>query len=207
MSQEIIGLMSLNRELKRVSLDFDWKLKKTWKGYQNPFYRKCPVCDGRCITKAREKLEDAVSSLIYSRVEGINELTLALADKKLEELSPFGLSGTDSYCVTLKILKLAGLPEKWGWCSTCKGEGMDPEVKEEYDNWEKYEPPEGEGYQCWETTSDGSPISPVFETLDKLCEYLSNNTSGVTKKFTEEDWKRTLRSDMPVVDIGTGKLR
>lgn len=200
-----IGLMMLNRELKRVPLDFDWEVKKIWKGYQNPFYKKCPVCCGRSITKAREKLKDVVSSLMYSHVEGIEELTLALADKKPEELSPFGLSGTDRYHVLLKILKLAGLPEKWGWCPICKGEGMDPEVKEEYESWEKYEPPKGNGYQCWETTSEGSPISPVFKTFDELCKWLSNNPLGITKKFTKEDWKKALKTDS-YTEVGTGKL-
>ena len=45
------------------------------------------------------------------------------------------------------------------------------------------EPPKGEGYQLWNTTSEGSPISPVFETLDKLCEWCEvNETSDEIKK-------------------------
>jgi len=83
---------------------------------------------------------------------------------------------------------------------------MDPEVKEAYENWKSYEPPKGEGYQCWETTSEGSPISPVFKTFDELCEWLSNNLSGVTKTFTKEDWKKALKSNLPVTDMSTGKL-
>lgn len=31
-------------------------------------------------------------------------------------------------------------------------------------------PPKGDGYQLWETTSEGKPMSPVFATLDELCE-------------------------------------
>jgi len=143
---------------------------------------------------------------MYSRVDGIEELNLALADKKPEELSPFGFSGTDVYHVVLKIIKLVGLPKEWGRCPICKGEGIDPEVKEKYDSWEKYEPPEGEGYQCWGTTSEGSPLSPVFKTFDDLCEWLSNNPSGVTRKFTKEDWKKALKTDGSIVEMGTGKL-
>lgn len=203
----IVGLMMLNREVKRVSMDFDWPLHKVWKGYRNPFYAKCPECNGDTITPARKVLESAVNSLVYSRVEGISELTLALADKKPEDLSPFGLGGTESYHIQLKIIKLAGLPEKWGWCPTCKGDGMDPEVKESYDKWKQYEPPKGEGYQCWETTSEGSPISPVFKTFDELCEWLTNNPSGVTRKLSKEDWKNALKSGCPTTEIGTGKLR
>jgi len=40
-----------------------------------------------------------------------------------------------------------------------------------------YEPPVGEGYQLWETTSEGSPCTPVFTTLDELCEYAEKNVS------------------------------
>jgi len=50
------------------------------------------------------------------------------------------------------------------------------------------EPPKGDGYQCWETTSEGAPISPVFKTFDKLCEWLADNPSGITEKFSKKDW-------------------
>ena len=30
------------------------------------------------------------------------------------------------------------------------------------------DPPNGDGYQLWETTSEGSPVSPVFESIDAL---------------------------------------
>ena len=33
-------------------------------------------------------------------------------------------------------------------------------------------PPLGDGYQLWETTSEGSPMSPVFETPEELAEWL-----------------------------------
>ena len=37
---------------------------------------------------------------------------------------------------------------------------------------EEKPPPEGEGWQVWETVSDGSPVSPVFATADDLIDYL-----------------------------------
>lgn len=49
-----------------------------------------------------------------------------------------------------------------------------------YEDWEKnrrVEVPEGEGYQLWENTSEGSPYSPVFKTLDELCAWLEPNAS------------------------------
>lgn len=35
-----------------------------------------------------------------------------------------------------------------------------------------YEPPVGDGYQLWETISVGSPVSPVFETLEQLSNWM-----------------------------------
>lgn len=51
------------------------------------------------------------------------------------------------------------------------------------------EVPEGEGWQLWETTSEGSPISPVFNTLEKLCEYAAENcTAFADNKISKEEW-------------------
>ncbi len=58
------------------------------------------------------------------------------------------------------------------------------------------EPPEGEGYQLWETTSEGSPVSPVFKTLDELCEWCEKNaTTFADLKATKEEWKQMLSDD------------
>ena len=56
-----------------------------------------------------------------------------------------------------------------------------------------FDPPEGEGYQLWETTSEGSPISPVFKTLDELCEWAEENvTTFADSTTTKEKWKEML---------------
>jgi hypothetical protein len=71
----------------------------------------------------------------------------------------------------------------------------------------KIEPPKGKGYQCWETTSEGSPISPVFKTFEELCEWLSKNSRGyLTDKFSKEDWVNALKDSCPVVDMATKEL-
>lgn len=96
----------------------------------------------------------------------------------------------DPYVIYKTLLKAAGITdEEWGYCPVCKGEGIDPEIKELYDAWTPIEPPTGDGYQLWETTSEGSPISPVFKTLDDLCEWCENNTTTFGSfKATKEQW-------------------
>ena len=58
------------------------------------------------------------------------------------------------------------------------------------------EPPKGEGFQLWETTSEGSPVSPVFETLEELCAWCETNaTTFGSFKATKEEWMQMLSND------------
>ena len=69
------------------------------------------------------------------------------------------------------------------------------------------EPPEGTGYQLWETVSEGSPVSPVFETKEKLCKWLSSTPrdNDITNHFSYEDWLKIIEDGCPVMDIHTRK--
>lgn len=72
---------------------------------------------------------------------------------------------------------------------------------------EALEPPKGEGYQCWETTSEGSPISPVFKTLDTLCLWLANNSGDqVTRELTKDEWFDVLKEKSITMDMATNHL-
>jgi len=50
--------------------------------------------------------------------------------------------------------------------------------------FKKYNPPEGVGFQLWETTSEGSPMSPVFDTPESLAEWLEANKVSSFASFT-----------------------
>ena len=64
-------------------------------------------------------------------------------------------------------------------------------------------PPKGEGFQLWETTTEGSPVSPVFETLDELCEWCeSNYTVIAVMKVSKEQWKEMLDADFVYAKVG-----
>lgn len=50
------------------------------------------------------------------------------------------------------------------------------------------------GYQMWQDVSEGSPISPVFKTPEKLAKWLvENDTSGVTSDCSYKDWLRMIK--------------
>lgn len=67
-------------------------------------------------------------------------------------------------------------------CNSCKGTGENwqhHKAKSLYKNWKKYDPPTGKGFQLWTTTNEGSPMTPVFESLEKLCEYCETEKISV----------------------------
>lgn len=62
--------------------------------------------------------------------------------------------------------------------------------------WTFLQPPTGEGYQLWETTTEGSPQSPVFATLDALCDWCEANATTFGSYTTSAaKWKRMLDDD------------
>ena len=55
------------------------------------------------------------------------------------------------------------------------------------------DPPVGKGFQLWETTTEGSPVSPVFKTIEELCEWCAvNATTFASFKATKEEWRQML---------------
>lgn len=206
----------MGRELKRVPLDFNAPLNETWKGYLNPHYKECPDCKNGA-TSARERLQSLVRLILLSgsdSVKGENhpyfpyidkyvcgewgtpsadmaELTSGLAERGADRFC--GHDSIDNWVATKKIIKAAELPEDWGICKTCEGEAIHPNYKLDYESWEKEEPPKGEGYQLWETTSEGSPQSPVYKTLEELCEWCEDNaTTFASNTATKNEWKQML---------------
>lgn len=84
-------------------------------------------------------------------------------------------------------------------CRTCEGSGEkwpSREVKQQSEDWKPSEPPTGEGFQLWEDTTEGSPQSPVFGTLEELCEWCAPNaTTFGRNRATAEQWKFMLKEN------------
>lgn len=288
----------MGRELKRVALDFNWPLGKTWEGFLNPFYNqqiKCPECENGYspeYTKLqslwyshlqggftpemrgsvpykpsdpivqqiiRRKLErcDREGYAYYSEYGRLNkqetidreavrmcaiwntswahhlnaqDVAALLKAERLwdftrvwrpgmrknaakwpngwlkksngyvptpKEVNDWSLSGfshdsSNCYIVIKAELKRLGKPVT---CSHCKGNGYtwpSDRVRRQFNAWKRKEPPKGEGYQIWETVSEGSPVSPVFAKSEDLADWMCGieNDSSVTRGTTREQWLR-----------------
>ncbi len=202
-------------------MEFDWSLKKTWEGYLNPHHRVCPDCDGSGQSAARLRLEELARLILLSGSDTARqkphpyfsdtralhhtygmvvsgdmlELTNALSERDGREM--FGYDSGACGRTTKKIISAAGLdPETWGICKTCEGRGEDPAAaREASEGWARTEPPAGEGWQMWETTSEGSPISPVFATPEELARWLAGTgaSSFGSDTATYEQWLRMIK--------------
>lgn len=76
-------------------------------------------------------------------------------------------------------------------CSNCDGEGStfrDDAHREAYESWTPSEPPEGEGWQLWETVSEGSPISPVCPTAESLARHMAHSDTTRDEGMGYEGW-------------------
>lgn len=253
----------MGRELKRVSLDFKWPVKKVWEGYLNPHCGDtCPTCDGDGLSPEMRRLKDLWYGRAPFRPEDRGSAPWTVEDEPILAFAKRNVARSPSYygtggkAVTREAKRLADLfngswghhindddvaalvaadrlwdfTRTWsrdeGWkpkeppyiptarevnawsiggmghdsinawvcikaeakrlglsetCDCCGGEGVlwpSPEAKAASEAWEPSEPPTGAGYQMWETVSEGSPISPVFNAPERLADWLAGNRHG-----------------------------
>lgn len=264
----------MGRELRRVPLDFDWPINKTWEGFLNPLHvaTKCEACDGTGSSPQARHLKDkwygyvefdpaergsvpfkptdpAVDAFarrnvtrspeFYGRGElavmreamrlcdhwngswshhlNADDVAALVAGSRLydfthtwtkehrwqpkeppyvptpHEVNVWSISGMghDSInqwiCVKAECKRL-GVPDT---CAECGGEGEhwpSPDAKQAYEDWKETPPPKGDGYQIWETVSEGSPISPVFATAHDLARHMAGTKWGADDGTPYETW-------------------
>lgn len=88
-------------------------------------------------------------------------------------LRGFGHDGINASVVVNARCEREGFPTR---CARCEGYATleaHPGQRAEAEAWEPTGPPEGEGWQLWETVSEGSPMSPVFATAEDLAGWMS----------------------------------
>lgn len=179
----------MGRTLKRVPRDFDWPLHTVWQGYVLPPQVTLPTCqrcegdgytpEARAIAKAfyaqgdrelawHDKLgQQEIDALVAARRLPPGSVAAAVNDAERRRLVHDAINRNALIGFRCERLGIAQ------HCPTCDGWGdigTDAQ-RDAVENWEGTEPPAGDGYQLWETTSEGSPISPVFPSLELLAEW------------------------------------
>jgi len=279
----------MGREIKRVALDFDWPLDKTWKGFLNPWYDYCYPCSdcrsgyygevnenglnlkakqeyreiGRMLDQrkwAELFTKDVVSEIYHNwytrekmlqlpffsrtpvnfadlyrerfrselpervmasgcdNIETLDEEDHKVIDFAIElclegklpwqHSKEISYSKRDmNYAIFSSRRKISGEDYK---CETCDGESSvwESEYHEKMcDEWESTEPPTGEGWQVWETVSEGSPITPVFATAEELVDYLVDVGTAWGQKYSREAAQAFVKSGwVPSMAVVDGKM-
>lgn len=190
----------MGREIKRVPIDFDWPLNERWSGFLSPDEFHFPTCSA-CAGDGYGREAKAIANTFYAHmIGGPYADALAWCDKlgqaEVDNLVSRGRLMHNSHVaaevndaqrrggfgphdainrmilVEFRCNQLGIVVE----CPTCNGMGdmATNEQRAEADAWEREEPPAGEGWQLWETVSEGSPISPVFDTPEGLAGWMSS---------------------------------
>lgn len=90
-----------------------------------------------------------------------------------------------------------------GWdCKNCGG-NWELAVYPDGTPWKETKPPTGEGYQLWETTTEGSPQSPVFKTIEELAQWCAEHATVFgNSRASAEEWLAMLTKDFVALRRG-----
>lgn len=202
------------------------ELSDTWYGFNDPVAKWCysitqdevqALVDGnRLWDFTRVPRTDAQHEVVKQKIaDGGNswlpeDSGYIPTAAEVNEWAQYGM-GHDSInqhiCVKARAKRL-GVTEDT--CSCCDGEGMlwpEDKYAELWENFEYIEPPTGGGYQMWETVTEGSPISPVFDTPEELAHWLADNGASAfgSQTATYEQWLVICKSGWAPSAIGDAK--
>lgn len=128
----------------------------------------------------------------------------------LWSIGGFGHDSINNWvCIKAECARLGVSPS----CATCDGEGdiwPSAEAKQAYENWKPTEPPAGDGFQVWETVSEGSPISPIFSTPEDLAKHMATTSWGADDGTPYEKWLEFINGPgwaPSMVSDSSGRLR
>jgi len=124
---------------------------------------------------AEERLWDFTKDFIPGTgwVAKENSKVPTAAEVNSWSLFGFGHDGINSGVCIRNRAEREGVPYV---CSTCHGEGSlerYPGQRAEAEAWEPKALPEGEGWQLWETVSEGSPLTEVCPSAEHLADRIS----------------------------------
>lgn len=180
------------------------QLEEKWYSFDNENYKPNPFREGFRYN-ANAWCNNLTKEDVKALLDGgrLRDLTNNGNDNPTpEQVNEWNLKtiGHDSINAWLCIKARLKREKKPYKCPKCNGTGENwqhPKAKRLYNNWKSYSPPAGEGYQLWSTTTEGHPMTPVFKTLDELCEYCEKENVSIfgSKTASKEEWLGMLGED------------
>lgn len=106
----------------------------------------------------------------------VKPITAAEVNARQTDLGLGSHDASNRFILVEYRCKRLGIPVM---CATCQGRTRvgTPEQVAANKAWKPTHPPRGKGWQAWEDTSEGSPISPVFATDDALIDWFASPAS------------------------------
>ena len=118
-------------------------------------------------------------------------------DWPINQVWPGFMCGICDEAITYCMKKRGSEPTLDEICETCRRFGRLAELPVE-NGWPrtKINPPKGDGWQLWETVTEGSPQSPVFATPEELAAWLvePGNDTSITKGTSYNNWLRMIQA-------------
>ena len=134
-------------------------------------------------------------------------------DATAEEVNRAAITDPLSACSITAHTCVRAVCDREGVASECPACGGHGSVEKWHgqraaaDALEGFDPPAGDGWQMWENTSEGSPMSPVFETADALIDWLVDTGASYfgDTAASREQWSAVVMDDEPaMVQIAPG---
>lgn len=127
--------------------------------------------------------------------------TVTAADVNLWSLAGFGHDSINSWVVIKAKCEREGVSPT---CSACDGHGHAEKwggQRAVAEAWQRVEPPTGDGWQLWGTTSEGNPASPVFPSAEDLADWCAEHATAFADiKLTRAQWLASFLADTTDVD-------
>lgn len=198
----------MSRNVRRVPLDFDVPLNKTWKGFINPYFLECPKCMSGYSDAYNYIRYKSVYKVLEDRVKHIKipteqeETVRAIISRLIELGDKIPSCSVDTSYLIRDLGIEYGLGDDWFTCKYCNGYNVHPEVLHEYNSWKSTPPPEGEAYQLW--MDNEVPITPPSKTLEELAEYCEKEKVSIFAHdtLTKEQWLEKFKEDIITYQIG-----
>lgn len=154
---------------------------------------------------AAEHLRDFTHT--WSRETGWQQIEPPVAPTAAQvnewSLSVFSHNGTSAGIAVRARCEREGVADE---CETCQGYGATeayPGQRADAEAWEPTQPPTGEGWQMWNTVTEGSPVTPVYPSAPDLALHLSLSGQGLLNgpmpydaalRFVNEGWAPSMIS-------------